>query len=81
MDIYSAISNEVLTSVEDYQVDQMLRLCSTTQVIWIDRRNTAKPLLAFKHGREFDRSLEAKSIATESGMFSQLILGCVSTLL
>jgi hypothetical protein len=70
LDIYAAISNEILTFVEDYRADQMLRLCTTNQVIWIDRRNTVKPLLAFKHGRSFDRSLEAKTIAIENGIFS-----------
>ncbi|KAJ6539023.1 hypothetical protein B0H19DRAFT_1176767 [Mycena capillaripes] len=72
LDIYSAISNEVLTSVEDYQADEMLRLCSTNQVIWIDRRNTAKPLLAVKHGRTFDRSLDVKSFAIENSHLTTL---------
>ncbi|KAJ7047696.1 hypothetical protein C8F04DRAFT_1059775 [Mycena alexandri] len=66
MDIYQVVSNEVLTSVEDYQADQMLRLCTTNQVVWIDRRNTVRPLLGFKHGRAFDRSLEAGTIAFEN---------------
>ncbi|KAK7061434.1 60S ribosomal protein [Favolaschia claudopus] len=61
-DVYSAIGNEVLTSIEDYPADQMLRLCSTEQLIWIDRRFTGRPLLSFKHGRSFDRSLEAKTL-------------------
>ncbi|KAJ7688411.1 hypothetical protein B0H17DRAFT_657363 [Mycena rosella] len=72
LDLYTAISNEILTSVEDYQADQMIRLCSTSQVIWIDRRNTAKPLLAFKHGRSFDRSLEAHTIAMDTGHLTTL---------
>ncbi|KAJ7667681.1 hypothetical protein DFH06DRAFT_1183265 [Mycena polygramma] len=72
LDLHSAGFNELLTSVEDYQADQMLRLCSTSQVIWIDRRNAAKPLLAFKHGRSFDRSLEVKSIAIENGHLTML---------
>ncbi|KAJ7781591.1 hypothetical protein B0H16DRAFT_1498983 [Mycena metata] len=66
LDLYNAVSNEVLTSVEDYQADQLLRLCSTNQVLWIDRRNTARPLLGFKHGRAFDRSLKAETIAFEN---------------
>ncbi|KAJ7122766.1 hypothetical protein C8R44DRAFT_704467 [Mycena epipterygia] len=72
LDLYAAISNEVLTSVEDRQSDQMIRLCTTSQVIWIDRRNTAKPLLAFNHGRAFDRSLEARTIAMENGHLTTL---------
>ncbi|KAJ7367965.1 hypothetical protein DFH08DRAFT_829921 [Mycena albidolilacea] len=72
LNIYAAVSNEVLTSVEDYQADQTLRLCSTDRVIWIDRRFTAKPLVAFKHSRSFDRSLEAKTIATENGHLTTL---------
>ncbi|KAJ6510161.1 hypothetical protein C8R47DRAFT_784787 [Mycena vitilis] len=72
LDLYSAGFNEFLTSVEDYQADQMLRLCSTSQVIWIDRRNAGKPLFAFKHGRSFDRSLEVKSIAIGNGHLTML---------
>ncbi|KAJ7499248.1 RNA polymerase I-specific transcription-initiation factor-domain-containing protein [Mycena latifolia] len=72
LDLYTAISNEILTSVEDYQADQMIRLCTTNQVVWIDRRHTVKPLLAFKHGRAFDRSLEAKTIAMPTGHLTTL---------
>ncbi|KAJ6627504.1 hypothetical protein B0H10DRAFT_1994910 [Mycena sp. CBHHK59/15] len=71
-DLYLAIPNEVLTSVEDYKPDQMIRVCTTNQVIWIDRRNTAKPLLAFTHGRAFDRSLEAKTISVDNGHLTTL---------
>ncbi|KAJ7937366.1 hypothetical protein B0H13DRAFT_1945582 [Mycena leptocephala] len=65
VDIYAAIP------MKSYFY-QMLRLCTTNQVIWIDRRNTVKPLLAFKHGRTFDRSLEAKTIAIENGHLTTL---------
>ncbi|KAJ7087172.1 hypothetical protein B0H15DRAFT_781592 [Mycena belliarum] len=67
LEMYAAISNEILTSVEDFQTDSMIRLCTTNQVIWIDRRSTAKPLLSFNHGRAFDRTLEVKTIAFQPG--------------
>ncbi|KAJ7162551.1 hypothetical protein C8R43DRAFT_990633 [Mycena crocata] len=72
LDIYTALPNEVLTSTEDYPRDHMLRLCTTSQVVWFDRRNTVKPMLAFKHGRSFDRTLEAKTIPTNNGHLTTL---------
>ncbi|KAJ6567193.1 hypothetical protein DFH09DRAFT_1363383 [Mycena vulgaris] len=72
LDLYDAISNEVLTSVEDYQAGQMIRLCTTNQILWIDQRNATKPLMGYKHGRGFDRSLEAKTIAMGTGHLTTL---------
>ncbi|KAJ7774188.1 RNA polymerase I-specific transcription-initiation factor-domain-containing protein [Mycena maculata] len=72
LDLYTAVSNEVLTSVEDYQADGMIRLSTTNQVVWLDRRNTAKPLLAFRHNRAFDQSLEVKTIAMGNGHLTTL---------
>jgi len=63
LDIFAVKSNEhVLTSVEDEQQDNIIRLCSTQELLWIDRRFPGKPLLAYSHGREFDRSLDAQTI-------------------
>ncbi|RDB20957.1 hypothetical protein Hypma_011691 [Hypsizygus marmoreus] len=55
-------SRDVLTSVEDYTEDDIIRLCSTREILWIDRRFPGKPLLGYRHGRQYDRSLEARTI-------------------
>ncbi|KAJ7233121.1 hypothetical protein B0H12DRAFT_180043 [Mycena haematopus] len=70
--IYTSTPTSVLTSLEDYPPDALLRLCTTTQIIWLDRRFAAKPVLAFKHGRAFDRSLEARTIRTDDGHLTTL---------
>lgn len=53
---------DVLTSVEGPLTDNLIRLCSTTEVLWIDGRFTRSPLLAYKHGRSFDRTLETRTV-------------------
>ncbi|KAF8211474.1 hypothetical protein K438DRAFT_1709725 [Mycena galopus ATCC 62051] len=77
--IYTALpspssTSEILTSVEDHaaDADHLLRLCTTSQIVWVDRRFAAKPLLAFRHGRAFDRSLEARTISFENGHLTTL---------
>src|ERR1700733_1477550 len=49
---------DVLTSI-DYGGDNILRLCSTRDIVWMDKRYPNRPLLGYKHGRKYDRSLEA----------------------
>ncbi|KAJ7638505.1 hypothetical protein FB45DRAFT_826943 [Roridomyces roridus] len=70
--LYTAISNDILTSVEDYRADEMIRVCTTSQVVWLDRRNAARPLLAFKHGRVFDRTLQTRTIRFGNGHLTML---------
>ena len=65
LDLFVVKADEhVLTSVEDERQDNIVRLCSTQELLWIDRRFPGKPLLAYSHGREFDRSLDAQTIPT-----------------
>ncbi|KAG6814491.1 hypothetical protein H0H92_000016 [Tricholoma furcatifolium] len=49
---------DILTSVEDQQTDHTIKLCSTREILWIDSRFPRKPLLGYKHGRQFDRYLQ-----------------------
>ncbi|OSD08614.1 hypothetical protein PYCCODRAFT_1380319 [Trametes coccinea BRFM310] len=49
----------VLTSVESIGDDRMIRLVSSDEILWIDERNSRRPLLAIKHGREFDTTLRS----------------------
>lgn len=52
---------DVLTSI-DHGGDNIIRLCSTREIIWMDKRYPNKPLLGHQHGRQYDRSLEARTI-------------------
>lgn len=68
LDLFS-ISRErdVFTSVEDKREDNIITLCSTREILWIDRRYPGKPLLGYRHGRQYDRSLEARTIPLPPG--------------
>ncbi|KAI0819525.1 hypothetical protein BC628DRAFT_1402047 [Trametes gibbosa] len=49
----------ILTSIESSKDDSIIRLISSTEILWIDGRNTRKPLLSVKHGRAFDTTLSS----------------------
>lgn len=53
---------EVFTSVEGAFEDQLIRICSTSQILWIDRRYSTKPVVAVHHGRRFDRTLRTSTM-------------------
>ncbi|KAF8892511.1 hypothetical protein BD779DRAFT_1436750 [Infundibulicybe gibba] len=68
-DIFSTIwQQELLTAIEDEQSDNITRLCSTHQILWIDKRMSGKPLLGYKHGRQFDRSLRTSTLQLRSSL-------------
>ncbi|KAH9857125.1 hypothetical protein C2E23DRAFT_771292 [Lenzites betulinus] len=52
-------SQVVLTSIESSNEDNIIRLISSNEMVWLDGRNTRKPLLSVKHGREFDTTLSS----------------------
>ncbi|KAF8636607.1 hypothetical protein AX17_003417 [Amanita inopinata Kibby_2008] len=60
--------NSVFTSVEDESSDEIIRLCTTDRVLWIDKRYPNKPLLGFKHGRNFDRTLQTQTMQIKRGL-------------
>ncbi|TFK42498.1 hypothetical protein BDQ12DRAFT_278405 [Crucibulum laeve] len=55
-------TKDLLTGIENVQSDDMIRMCSTSEVLWIDPRYPRKPVLAYKHGRQFDRYLETRTV-------------------
>lgn len=59
-------SHELFTSIEDISDDNILRLCSTKDISWIDQRYPSKPLLSYRHDREFDRCLETWTISLDT---------------
>ncbi|KAF8965245.1 hypothetical protein BDZ97DRAFT_1659285 [Flammula alnicola] len=61
VDLFSlSMGKHVLTYVEDSQKDNILRLCSTNQIIWMDTRFPGRPLLAYAHERQYDRYLATR---------------------
>jgi hypothetical protein len=48
--------------LEDAHSDGLFRFATTTWVVWIDARSPRKPLLAYKHGRQFDQTLSVGTI-------------------
>ncbi|KAF9454575.1 hypothetical protein P691DRAFT_655672 [Macrolepiota fuliginosa MF-IS2] len=60
--LYTELSKEFLTAIEDYAQDNLLRLCSTSQITWLDLRFPGKPLLGYKHHRQFDRTLRTNTL-------------------
>ncbi|CAK5262766.1 unnamed protein product [Mycena citricolor] len=63
---------ETYTSVEDCTQDHLLRLCSTSHLTWFDRRKASQPVLAYKHHRSYDRTLEAKTITIGNKHYTTL---------
>ncbi|KZT09664.1 uncharacterized protein LAESUDRAFT_695395 [Laetiporus sulphureus 93-53] len=53
--------SELLTAIEHFQEDRMIRLVSTNEIMWIDQRNTKRPVLGIKHGRESERTLRPQT--------------------
>jgi hypothetical protein len=57
---------ELITYIEGPQQDHICRFVSTTELLWVDDRFPEKPLLGYKHGRRYDRTL-----ATHTEFFKQ----------
>ena len=61
-----ADGKHILTSIEDLHQDGLLRLCSTDQIIWMDPRMPGKQILAYCHGRQYDRYLATDTFSRNS---------------
>lgn len=57
-----AKGQHILTSIEDLHPDGLLRLCSTNQIIWMDPKMPGKHVLAYCHGRHYDRYLATETL-------------------
>ncbi|KAF7778651.1 hypothetical protein Agabi119p4_2996 [Agaricus bisporus var. burnettii] len=64
--------SDILTSVEDFAQDGLVRLCSTSQIIWLDPRYLGRPLLGYKHHRQFDRTLRTTTLFVDSSPYTFL---------
>ncbi|KAL1722548.1 hypothetical protein EV715DRAFT_192366 [Schizophyllum commune] len=49
---------ERLTAIEDDPTENTIRLCTTSQLLWLDSRFSTRPLLSYVHGRQYDPSLQ-----------------------
>lgn len=69
MTIYSnGKLDRFITSVEYCVNDHLIRLADTSELLWIDIRNHLRPLLGYKHGRSFDRTLRSQTVETNEGI-------------
>ncbi|KAF8623481.1 hypothetical protein AX15_006264 [Amanita polypyramis BW_CC] len=59
------VLNNKFTSLEDEGPDGIVRLCTTDQILYIDKRWPNKPLLGLKHGRNHDPTLQIHTIQLE----------------
>lgn len=53
----------VFTAIEDVKKENLVPLCSTKDILWLDLRNPGKLVLAYAHDREFDQSLSTTTVA------------------
>ncbi|KAF8077862.1 hypothetical protein FPV67DRAFT_1443423 [Lyophyllum atratum] len=58
---------DVLTSLQDEKDDHVVTLCSTREILWIDTRFPGKPLLGYRHGRQYDRYLDVWTSPSSPG--------------
>ncbi|KAI0306378.1 hypothetical protein B0F90DRAFT_1923218 [Multifurca ochricompacta] len=61
--LYSAVqSPDVLTSIACDPDDGLSRLVTTNELLWVDPRIHTRPILAWKHEREYDRTLSSHAV-------------------
>ncbi|KAH9077128.1 hypothetical protein EDB83DRAFT_2348347 [Lactarius deliciosus] len=62
--VYSvARGSDSLTSIGYNPNDHLLRLVTTNELVWVDPRFHTRPVLAFKHDREYDRTLSSHVVS------------------
>ncbi|KAG6918151.1 hypothetical protein DXG01_016340 [Tephrocybe rancida] len=59
--LFTSTGTDILTSMEDRMADHIIKLSSTREILWIDTRYPRRPLLGYKHGRQYDRYLEVRT--------------------
>ncbi|KAG7092545.1 hypothetical protein E1B28_008895 [Marasmius oreades] len=58
----SPSTDEVFSFLEKPLKDYLIPLCTTRRIMWLDRRSPGKPLLAYQHRRQYDRTLHTCTI-------------------
>jgi len=52
----------VFTAIENVHRENLLQLCSTHSILWVDLRFPGTPLLAYAHEREYDQYLSTTTV-------------------
>ncbi|CCM04730.1 uncharacterized protein FIBRA_06918 [Fibroporia radiculosa] len=52
---------EMLISAERLKKDSMIRLATTEEILWVDERNTKRPVFGIAHSRGADRTLSVRT--------------------
>lgn len=52
----------MFTSVEGIGVDNMIRLLSTDELVFVDKRFPLRPVFGVTHNRQWDRTLRVQSL-------------------
>ncbi|VDC06568.1 unnamed protein product [Peniophora sp. CBMAI 1063] len=57
---------DVLTSLasSSHPGDNLVRLTTTSEIVWLDERYAVRPVFSYKHGRAYDRTLQAAIVNT-----------------
>ncbi|KAG5220910.1 60S ribosomal protein [Salix suchowensis] len=65
--------DELIASIEAVSSDNIIRLVTTKELVWLDTRFPGRrPLLAYKHGRQYDRTLSTQTITMQGRWRSRL---------
>lgn len=65
----------VITFVEaQNRPDSLICIATTEHVVWLDRNQPLVPVISWQHDREFDRTLEARTILIDSRMYACFVL-------
>ncbi|KAF7440708.1 hypothetical protein PC9H_001055 [Pleurotus ostreatus] len=66
--------DELITSIEAVSSDNIIRLVTTKELVWLDTRFPGRrPLLAYKHGRQYDRTLSTQTVAMQGQPYTFLL--------
>ncbi|KAI0064586.1 hypothetical protein BV25DRAFT_1800492 [Artomyces pyxidatus] len=63
---------DLLTSMECGQDAHMTRLVTTNELLWFDDRNYSRPIMAYRHGRAFDRTLYCGTVNLDDTVLTVL---------
>ncbi|KAL4258116.1 hypothetical protein AB1N83_008363 [Pleurotus pulmonarius] len=66
--------DELITSIEAVSSDNIVRVATTKELVWLDTRFSGRrPLLAYKHGRQYDRTLSTQTITMQGQAYTFLL--------
>ena len=58
---------DLFTSIKCHPDDGLSRVVTTKELVWVDPRFRIKPILAWKHERERDRTLSSHAVGIGGG--------------